>query len=52
MFQASSPKTVYDFTAKDIDGNEVSLEKYRYVKYLSHNYTLEYMMWNKSNVVL
>jgi len=25
----TEPKTVYDFTAKDIDGNDVSLEKYR-----------------------
>lgn len=26
---ASSPKTIYDFTCDDIDGNPVSLEKYR-----------------------
>lgn len=24
-----SAKTIYEFSAKDIDGNEVSLEKYR-----------------------
>ena len=24
-------KTIYDFTVKDIDGNDVSLEKYRYI---------------------
>ena len=26
---ASTPKTIYDFSAVDIDGNEVSLDKYR-----------------------
>ncbi|QQP39031.1 Glutathione peroxidase, partial [Caligus rogercresseyi] len=26
---ASAPDTIYDFSAIDIDGNEVSLEKYR-----------------------
>ena len=27
-FQAASPSSIYDFTAKDIDGNDVSLSKY------------------------
>lgn len=27
-------KSIYEFSAKDIDGNEVSLEKYRYI--MSH----------------
>uniref|UniRef100_A0A8C5LS24 Glutathione peroxidase n=1 Tax=Leptobrachium leishanense TaxID=445787 RepID=A0A8C5LS24_9ANUR len=25
-----SAKTIYEFSAKDIDGNQVSLEKYKY----------------------
>ena len=28
MTEASSPISIYDFTAKDIDGNIVSLSKY------------------------
>lgn len=28
-----SAESIYDFSVKDIDGNEVSLEKYRYLKF-------------------
>ena len=35
--QAASPKTIYDFTCNDIDGNPVSLEKYRLVSEPSLN---------------
>lgn len=38
-----SAKSIYEFSAKDIDGNEVSLEKYRYTMshgiYLNHSHT-------------
>lgn len=29
MASAAAPKTVYDFSAVDIDGNKVSLDRYR-----------------------
>lgn len=29
-----SAESIYDFSVKDIDGNEVSLEKYRYLKFV------------------
>lgn len=32
---AKSPATVYDFTVKDLDGNDVSLDKYRSVAFTS-----------------
>lgn len=28
-----SAESIYDFSVRDIDGNEVSLEKYRYLKF-------------------
>lgn len=28
-----SAESIYDFSVKDIDGNEVSLEKYRYLSF-------------------
>lgn len=31
MTDWQSAKSIYEFSAKDIDGNEVSLEKYRYI---------------------
>lgn len=31
-----SAKSIYEFTATDIDGNEVSLEKYRWEMEISH----------------
>ena len=30
MASGESATTIYGFTVKDIDGNEISLEKYRY----------------------
>lgn len=32
-----SAKSVYDFTVKDMDGQDVSLDKYRYVVTPSHD---------------
>lgn len=29
LYASSENKTIYDFSAKDSDGNEVSFEKYR-----------------------
>lgn len=29
-----SAESIYDFSVKDIDGNEVSLEKYRYLSFV------------------
>ena len=33
-------KSIYEFSAKDIDGNEVSLDKYRLVVYSYKDYYL------------
>lgn len=35
MAVANDDKTIYQFSAKDADGNDVSMEKYKYVIFLS-----------------
>ncbi|CAH8637775.1 unnamed protein product [Heterobilharzia americana] len=42
---SSSGNSIYDFTARDIDGNEVSLEKYR-------GHTRSAVKWNFSKFLV
>ncbi|KAI4881709.1 hypothetical protein NFI96_031360 [Prochilodus magdalenae] len=54
-----SAKSIYEFSAKDIDGNEVSLEKYRFafepgteaeIKEFAKGYNAEFDLFSKIDV--